>query len=235
MPAAIPLAIALGTAGGGAAAGYFQGRGATKGAKIQSDAATRAAEIQAKSETEALAFTKQQAENEYKNQELARRANYDQWVSQQQRYGTIGNLLGMGPRDIPNYVPSDDPQFNGPGGTSRTGGSSAPSGAGPAVDASKGDIAGQISAYFQSRGVADTETPYWVSKWPELVARGQEIGNPNYANERLAAADILGRRSPTGPPPATGTLGAMVNPYQVASPTPALKPGPYGTLRRMVA
>jgi hypothetical protein len=228
MPAAIPLAIALGTAGGGAAAGYFQGRGATKGAKIQSEAATRAAQIQAESEAAALAFTKQQAENEYRNQEVVRRANYDQWVSQQQRYGTIGNLLGMGPRDIPGYVPSEDPQFNGPGGTSTTGGSSTPSGAGPSIDASKGDIAGQISAYFKSRGVADTETPYWVQKWSEFGAQ-----DPAYFNQRLAAADIFGKGPRTAPSmPPQGTLGAMVNPYQVASPTPALKPG---TLRRMVA
>lgn len=58
----------------------------------------------------------------------------------------------------------------------------------PPVDGS----AESISAYFKSRGVPDTETPYWVGKWQELQQRGQEIGDPNYAMMRLSKADIFG-------------------------------------------
>ncbi len=50
----------------------------------------------------------------------------------------------------------------------------------------------QLTAYFASKGVPPTEVPYWVSKAPELVQRGQELGNPGYADQRLGAADILG-------------------------------------------
>lgn len=48
-----------------------------------------------------------------------------------------------------------------------------------------------IMAYGQSRGynMSPQEAQYWVDKWPELYARGQEINNPNYAMDRLALAD----------------------------------------------
>lgn len=49
-----------------------------------------------------------------------------------------------------------------------------------------------LRAFFQSKGVPETEVPYWLSKWDELEARGREIGNPNYLMDRLNAAEILG-------------------------------------------
>lgn len=70
-----------------------------------------------------------------------------------------------------------------------------------------------ISNFFKSRGVPDTETDYWVSKWPELVARGKEIGDPNYAMMRLNNAEILGGHygSPAGGSGGFGggTMGAL--------------------------
>jgi hypothetical protein len=46
MPAAIPIALAVGTAGGGAAAGYFGMKGSKQAAQLQSAAAMRAAQLQ---------------------------------------------------------------------------------------------------------------------------------------------------------------------------------------------
>jgi hypothetical protein len=47
MPAAIPIALAIGTAGGGAAAGYFGMKGSNRAAATQSAASDRAAALQA--------------------------------------------------------------------------------------------------------------------------------------------------------------------------------------------
>lgn len=52
--------------------------------------------------------------------------------------------------------------------------------------------------YFTSRGVSDNEAPYWASKWNELNQRGQQLGNPNYANRFLSNAEVF-----TGSPEAT--------------------------------
>ena len=47
-----------------------------------------------------------------------------------------------------------------------------------------------IAAYGKSRGVENFDPGgYWMSKWPELQARGQELGDPNYAFMRLSKAD----------------------------------------------
>ena len=49
----------------------------------------------------------------------------------------------------------------------------------------------QVSSYFASRGTTPNGTSpgYWASKWPELYQRGLELGNPNYAYQRLQYAD----------------------------------------------
>ncbi len=65
----------------------------------------------------------------------------------------------------------------------------------------------QLTAYFASKGVPPTEVPYWVSKAPELVQRGQELGNPGYADQRLGAADILGGGGGSSAP--TGTNAGL--------------------------
>lgn len=48
-----------------------------------------------------------------------------------------------------------------------------------------------LERYFWSRGVPTTEAPYWLQQWPELVARGQQIGDPGYAMRRLSQAEIF--------------------------------------------
>lgn len=64
--------------------------------------------------------------------------------------------------------------------------------------------AAKLNAYFASRGKTPypTSIDYWISKWPELVARGREIGNPNYAFDRLSQADEFG--GGWSPAPAAG-------------------------------
>lgn len=177
------------------------------GAKMASDANDRAAELASQSQREALDFQKQMASQEQANFITAQNANYDQWAAREKRLSpyrasgqganqTLAGLLGLPAIDMP--PPAPPPQFqtmdfggktmpapttlSGLAGSTKTttpGGSSG-------VSASRGDIGGQISAYFKSRGVSDQETPYWVQKWGEFGAK-----DPAYFNQRLAQADIF--------------------------------------------
>lgn len=50
-----------------------------------------------------------------------------------------------------------------------------------------------LQNYFASRGAtpAPTSIDYWMGKQQELNQRGQQIGDPDYAMKRLAAADEI--------------------------------------------
>lgn len=206
---------------------HQQSKAASEAAQIEAAAQKYAADLQAKGQADALAFTKGQAENAYQNSEAARHGNYDQWAAAQRRIGSIGSLIGMGPREIPGYVAGVDPNFTGTGAPA--GPSGAPAGAAPAVNANNGDIGQQISAFFKSRGVADSETPYWVQKWAEFGAK-----DPAYFNKRLAAADIFGGGGggqATTPGRPIGTVGSYLQtPYAPVPITPGLAmPGAVGS------
>jgi hypothetical protein len=104
MPAAIAIPLALGA--GTATAGIV-------GAKISSNAASDAAAAASVSNDKALAFQKQQAENDYRNQEVARKANFDQWAAGMGAKNSVRAALGLGRITVPAYVPSVDPNFGG--------------------------------------------------------------------------------------------------------------------------
>jgi hypothetical protein len=83
----------------------------------------------------------------------------------------------------------------------------------------------QLNSYFTSKGVATTETPYWVSKAAELVQRGQQLNDPTYADKRLAAADIFGgqsapQTSATAQAAPTSLAPFMTTPNVAATATP---------------
>ena len=116
---------------GTAIAGIAGGTGAIVGAKMQSGAARKvadtqttaanyAADKQEAANQRAEAFQRQAAQNAYLNDEAARRGNYEQWAATEGRRGSIGVMLGLGPRNIPAYVPGVDPGFDGGGATSGT-------------------------------------------------------------------------------------------------------------------
>jgi hypothetical protein len=196
---------------------HEQASAATEAANITSQAQTKiaemnaaaqkyAADLEAKAAADALGFSKSGAENAFQNNEVSRAGNYDQWAAAQRRIGSVGKLVGFGDREIPTYRPGVDPNFTGAGG------GSAPSRPLASFDPNVSDPSSAISAYFKAQGVSDQETPYWVSKWPELLARGQELNDPQYALKRLAAADVF-RGAPTSAPGAS----MPVNPYAVSS------------------
>lgn len=111
MPAVGAAAIA-----GGAAIyrAHKQSSAANNAAKLTTSAANHAADVQGKSAAEALTFQRQQAENDAKNTEATRRANYDQWAARERRLGSVGEALGYGTRNIPAYVPTIDPHYDTP-------------------------------------------------------------------------------------------------------------------------
>lgn len=84
------------------------------GANKQAESSRYAADISSRDNAAALAFMKRQAQNAYANSEAARRANYEQWAARERRLGSVGRLLGWGPREIPAYVPGVDPRFVDP-------------------------------------------------------------------------------------------------------------------------
>lgn len=202
------------------------------------------ADLQAKAQQEALAFARQQAETDWQNQELARNANYGQWGARERRVSDFGTTVGLPGREIPAYVAGIDPRFTsgtlaGAAGGGTAASSGAPAGGLPQIDPSK-PIGPQAAAYIQSRGATPnpTSAAYWQQKWPELVARGQEIGDPNYALKRLAAADELGGGGAPASSglrfmPMSGTLASAITPYQQQPVTPALQlPGTISGLLR---
>jgi len=241
MPAVIPIIIAATAAASAGATVYAakkQSETAREGAELQSKAVTESTKIQDKSQAEALAFAKAQAENEYRNQEVARQANYQQWLPREQRMSAFGQTVGLPSRNIPGYMPGVDPNYTGgpmPATIAGVVGQAAPSGsiaAAPTVNPANGDLGAQVAGYFKARGVAPNPTSvgYWVSKWPELTARGVELGDPNYAMKRLAAADEFG-----GGSAAPATIAAAARPalpYMQPQVSPALQmPTIAGVLR----
>jgi hypothetical protein len=114
---ALTLAGIAGTAGTQVVSSALQSRAAGKAADKQTQAANRAAELQSGSTREALDFEKQQSALEQQRSEADRRANYDQWLAREQRLGSLGQMVGLGQRTIPGYVPSTQ---TAPGSTSTT-------------------------------------------------------------------------------------------------------------------
>lgn len=164
---------------------------ATKIAKTQADAQAKANAISEKASADALAFTKGEADRSFRSSEASRRGNYDWDAARERRIGSIGEMVGLGPREIPNYVPTDPGAGGGGGGPMYPSRPENMPTQGE-VDWASPQLSSQLSAFFKSRGVADSEVPYWVREAGNLVARGKEINDPNYANMRLAAADVFG-------------------------------------------
>lgn len=171
--AAILSAIAAGVGGGAAVYGANKQAGAAQdAARLQTDAANHSADLQSKSTADALAFQKQQAENEWLNSQNTQRANYDQSKA---RYGSIAGVAsqyGLNLGAMPDYAPGIDPHYTGGGGMgpgsiqSVVGGTSAPGQTDPNAPA-PGTIAGAtpgggdpildaVAANYKSLGVTPT-------------------------------------------------------------------------------
>ena len=248
MPAVIPIIVAV-SAGSTVAAAKMSSNAAKDAAKAnasaldkstvtQTDAAKYAAELEDKRAKEALAFTKQQAETDFRNQELARKANYDQWLARESRVSDFGTRVGLPSRSIPAYAAGIDPNYTG-GGTlagaaaGPTMPTATPDGGVATVSAANGAIGPQVANYFAARGVTPnpTSVDYWAQKWNEFGAK-----DPTYFNTRLAQADEFGGGA-AAPAPAGNRYSTMAQaaglPYLSAPVTPSLQmPGTLAGLVR---
>jgi hypothetical protein len=97
----MPIGIGAGTA----IAGIVGGGAAITAGAINAHAAGNAADDQLKANEDALQA--QQANQAYANQvaETNRRANYDQWAAREGQLSSVGQMLGLPARQIPDYVP----------------------------------------------------------------------------------------------------------------------------------
>lgn len=151
MPAAvaIPLALAGGTAAAGIGGAMLQSGAAKDAAKLSTDAANHAADVQGKSTADALAFQKQQAENEWLNSQNTQRANYDQSKA---RYGSIAGVAsqyGLNLAGMPDYAAGIDPHYDT--GQTPTPGSGSIAGAGPSASPTGGQAgAAEMKALLDS-------------------------------------------------------------------------------------
>lgn len=111
MPAVLAIPAfwaAVSAAGAGAATIYAANKSsnaARDSATLATNSANHGADLQKQSADAALAFQQKQADLDRLTAETNRHADYDQWAAQQRRIGSIGELVGLGPRDIPGYVP----------------------------------------------------------------------------------------------------------------------------------
>lgn len=212
---------------------HEQASAANDSADKAAAAAKYAADLQDAANKRAEVFTRQQSENDYQNQELTRKQNYGQYVAQRSRLGTLGAMLGLPAPDIPAYEASVDPNFTGGAATPP-----AASGGAPASTAGGNDAVTQaILDNYKALGVAPTgpgsgptDIAYFVQQAKSSLASGERplsywLGPTGRIAQELSKANG-GATAPTATaaPASTGTLGAMVQPYRVANPTPALNP-----------
>lgn len=128
MPPAVGFAIAGIASGIGAIVGaHKQSKAATHAADLVSTATSHAADLEAEANAKELAFKQEQAKRDYMTAEANRRANYDQWRAREGRLGTLGEMIGQGSRQLPEYVPlpayseTGAPNQPGGGGTNERG------------------------------------------------------------------------------------------------------------------
>lgn len=194
-------------------------------ANLTSAATTHAADLQSQSSAQALAFSKQQAESDYQNQEIARKANYAIDAAHQGRLSTLGQMIGQAPRDIPAYVPSQDPAFtSAAGGTNATPQAGAPASGNPTDPA---NIQAQLTSVYKSLGVAPTGRgtgPTDLAYYADQVAKtgGWTPQNAGYWTSRIAS-DLKGGGGAAAPTAASqpATIGQAV-PYLSAPMSPGV-------------
>lgn len=168
--ALISLAAAAATSSAAVYSANKQSGAAEQSAKLTTDAATHSADLQSQSQKDALAFQRQQAEVDARNQEQARKANYDQWASREQRLSTFGQMLGLPARDIPAYQASQDPNYDA---------SSQPPTIGAAVGQSP-SRSGDYQSQFQAiTGGKPLDQSGLIALAPQLQAAGFKISPGN--------------------------------------------------------
>lgn len=118
MPAIGGIAMAIGAI----IAAHEAASASEHSSTTQAGAANKAAELQAGGATQALDFTKQQAALDAERANATQKANYDQWAANQGYRSSIGQMLGLPARNIPDYeaAPLTSSSSTAPVGTGPT-------------------------------------------------------------------------------------------------------------------
>lgn len=204
---------------GGLFGAHMQAKSADKAAQIQSASAKYQADLMAKANADAMAFQKSQAENAFLNSEAARQGNYGIFHAREGRLGTLGEEVGMGPRDIPAYVPGVDPMFGGGGAPAAAPAAGTPAAAtGNAMDPAfiAQQVTNELAKYGQKPGPRGSG-PGDVAAWVDYIKAGK--GWEPYWQTRIGQAFQPGGFKPNAA--AGGGMfsgGPQPAPYVTATP-----------------
>lgn len=162
-----------------------QSNAATTNAAAEAAAAKYAADKIAEANAASLKFQYGTAENAFQNNEASRQGNYGIFAARERRLGTIGEEVGLGPREIPAYVPGVDPGF-GTMGEAATGTAPAPAAAGGAGNPRDPNaIMAALTKNYQALGVSPSgrgSGPTDIAYMAEEMANtgGLTPGNTGY-------------------------------------------------------
>lgn len=245
---ALTALAAAATAGGAVASGAIAAHAAGKAADKQTEAANHGADLQKQSTDEALAFQKQQAENEWLNSQNTQRANYDQSKA---RYGSIAGVAsqyGLNLGAMPDYAPGIDPHYDtGATPTPPTGSIAGAAGAsGNPTDPNY--IAQQLQGVYKSLGVSPTGRgtgPTDIAYMADQVAKTGGWTPQNAAYWAGPSGRIASELAKSGGGSPAGSIAGAVKPLpsaaiaptystpQVTTPIPLpYQPGSIGAARR---
>lgn len=210
-----PYGMLIG-AGIGALGSWYGSKKQSDTAQKQIDAARQAEQDQLAANQKALDFQQQQALADYQQREAANRANYEQWKAKEQRLSQIGQMLGLPPRSIPDYVPLPQPNYSGgAGGTQQ---SSAPSssqqqGGGSQVPLPQG-IDPRLGALYQQYGVTPGDRGSGPADWQyyQYDAVKNANGDINYVLGRLQT-DLQKLKGGSSGAPSQGNYGGTLSQY----------------------
>ena len=151
----------------------------TQAAKIQADAQTRSAELQKQAADEALAYQRDESARSWASNEAARHGNYDISAARERRLGSLGELVGAGPREIPAYLPDPGASGGFQGAPMTRGTSSSP-----------GSIASFLTGVYSNLGVKPTGRgtgPTDIAYFGDQMAAtgGLTPGNQGYWADRI--------------------------------------------------
>lgn len=143
------------------AAAIIMGAATIYATKQMADASDRAGKVTEKGTADTIEYTKQKDAQDRETANATAHANYDQWAAREGRLSTLGEMVGVGGRNIPAFAP-----MPGTGGTNTPGGTTA---------APSGNAAG-AQAYFDSLFPNATLTPDMLSSQEgALNAKGIKV------------------------------------------------------------
>ena len=222
------VALGIGAAVAGVAGAKISSDASTKAANIAATSTTNASAAQTKANEETLAFQKQQAENDYKNQEITRQANYNQYATGQTRLQGLDSAVGLAPRQVPAYVASQDPNYTGTSSSTPSAGQvlgGSPSTTTPSTSSKGSTNYSDIGAWLQNQAATNPnvdpilKTPGGIAYYTQAIQNsgGLNAQNADYWVNKSTLASAGGAVGATSKSTTTPTSTSSAVPYSVAT------------------